>query len=90
MEMAIYTGTTQTKRGFGQMIWVAVVAFVVAAALTVAIVAMQGGSPGTGSSGDGQTQTQTQTHPHTNGAGGGSGELQTIPLGNGICARCAP
>jgi hypothetical protein len=88
MEMATYTGTTQTKRGFGRMIWVAVVAFVVAAALTVAIVAMQGGSPGTSSPGDGQTQTQVQTQ--TNGTGGGSGEVQTIPLGNGICARCAP
>ena len=85
MEMATYTETTQTKRGFGRMIWVAVVAFVVATALTVAIVAMQGGSPGTSSPGDRQTQTQvqTQTHTHTNGAGGGSGESEMIPLGNG-------
>jgi hypothetical protein len=82
--MATYTGTTQAKRGFGAMIWVAVVAFVVAAALTIALLAMQGGSPATGSSGNGQTQTQT------NGTGGGSGEVQTIPRGNGICARCAP
>jgi hypothetical protein len=82
--MATYTGTTQAKRQFSRMIWVAVVAFVVAAALTIAFLAMQGGSPATGSSGNGQTQTQT------NGTGGGSGEVQTIPRGNGICARCAP
>ena len=81
--MATYTGTTQAKRGFSGMIWVAVVAFVVAALLVIALIAIQGGSPARSSSGNGQTQTQT------NGTGGGSGELQTIPLGNGICARCA-
>jgi ABC-type phosphate transport system substrate-binding protein len=82
--MAAYTGTTQVKPGLGK-IWLAVLAFAVAAALVIALVAMQGGSPAPSSPGTAQTQSHLNGVPTT----GGSGTPQAIAH-HLICSRCAP
>ncbi len=45
--MSTYTGTTGTKRGMGETIWLGIITFVAASALVLALFAMQrGGSTG--------------------------------------------
>ena len=48
--MSTYTGTTGAKRGMGETIWLAVITFVAASALVLALVAVQreSTSPATG------------------------------------------
>ena len=41
--MSTYTGTTGAKRGMGETIWLAVITFVAASALVLALVAVQRG-----------------------------------------------
>jgi hypothetical protein len=41
--MSTYTGTTGTKRGMGETIWLAVITFVAASALVLALLAVQRG-----------------------------------------------
>ncbi len=83
--MATYTGEAQAKPGIGTMLWLAVVAFVVAAVVVIALIATQGGTP-------------VSSHPVTGQQGqisfpagkGGPIRTQPIPLGSGICHQCAP
>lgn len=82
--MATYTGDAQAEPGTGTMLWLAVVAFVVAAVLVIALVATQGGTPVSSRPVTGQTQGQVSV------PAGKGGPMQQIPLGNGICHQCAP
>jgi hypothetical protein len=83
--MATYTEGMQARHRVGAMVWLAVVAFAVAAVLVIALVATQAGSPAPVQPGIGQTQDQP-VGPST----GGDFGKHAVPLGNGICARCAP
>jgi hypothetical protein len=84
--MATYTGDAQAKPAAGTMLWLAVVAFVVAAILVIALVATQGGTPVSSHPVTGQKQGQISF------PAGKGGPMQTrpIPLGSGICHQCAP
>jgi uncharacterized membrane protein len=101
--MATYTGSTQAKPGVVKKISIVVVGFVLAAALVIALVAMQGGSPARSPSGTGQTQSQ----PKSGSTGGGSGQAKTgggsskAEMGGSpkaraiqhttlVCGQCAP
>jgi hypothetical protein len=82
--MATYTEGPQARQ-VGSMVWLAVIAFVVAAVLVIALVSTQGGSPAPVQQGGDQTQVQ----PPGPSAGGGVGK-RLIPRGDGICYQCAP
>ena len=82
--MATYTGDAQAKPGTGTMLWLAVVAFVVAAVLVITLIAVQGGTPVPSHPVTGQTQGQVS------GPAGARVPMQQIPLGKGICHQCAP
>ena len=82
--MATYTEGPQARH-VGSMVWLAVIAFVVAAVLVIALVSTQGGSPAPVRPVVGQTQEQP-TGPST----GGDIGKNTVPLGNGVCHQCAP
>jgi hypothetical protein len=85
IEMATYTGNMQAKPRVTTMVWLAVLAFAVAAVLVIALVTTQGGSETPATTGI----VQTQTHPFVAPAGGDPGK-HAVPLGNGICHQCAP
>lgn len=81
--MATYAGSTQASPRFGSTIWLAVVAFAVAAALVVVFALVQGGSSGPDRVGTRQTVSHSVLMPAANNVGD-----HTIPLGNGICHQC--
>ena len=82
--MATYTEGPQARH-IGSMVWLAVIAFVVAAVLVIALVSTQGGSPAPVRPVVGQTQEQPTGPSTARDPGKGA-----IPLGNGICHQCAP
>ncbi len=85
--MATYTGGAQAKPGVGAMLWLTVIAFVVAAVVVIALVATQSGTPLSSHPVTGQTQGHQIEVP----AGkGGPLQPRTVPLGSGICHQCAP
>jgi hypothetical protein len=99
--MATYTGTAQSKPSIGLAVWVAVVAFAIAAAVVLALVAFGGGSsrsvhpgaadaPATGFAGLENPGAYGTGNGTTGSHVTGSTGSNLIPLGNGICARCAP
>ena len=71
--MATYTGAGQAKRGFSGRTWIAIAAFLAAAALVITLAATRVGSSGTGSSGGAQTTGYVSR--------GGSGMPHTTPHG---------
>lgn len=81
--MAAHTGTMQVRQGLSK-VWLAIVAFAVAAALVIALVAMQGGSQTPDSSAKVQTQT------HLNGGTSGAGDHSLSRANHLVCSRCAP
>jgi hypothetical protein len=103
-EMATHAGTTHAKPGIGKSVWLAVAAFVVAAIVVIALVAMLGGSTtpahpvpvGTATviSGvenpGGNLGRSGQTGIHGSQPGGDQSVSGLIPLGNGVCPQCAP
>lgn len=72
--MATYTGTMQEKSSVGK-IWIAVVAFAVAAAIVIALAVMQGGSKAPSTPDRQHTLSRVNDTPTT----GGSGKPITIP-----------
>jgi hypothetical protein len=84
--MATYTGGAQAKPGVGAMLWLTVVAFVVAAVVVIALVATQSGTPLSSHPVTGQKQGQIDVPVGK----GGPLQPRTVPLGSGICAQCAP
>ena len=82
--MAAHTGTMQLKKGIGKA-WLAITAFAVAAALVVALVAMQGGSPAPSA----PAKVQTQTHLDVATTSGHVRHVDSS-LHRLVCARCAP
>jgi hypothetical protein len=98
--MATYTETAQGKPSIGLAVWLAVVAFAVAAAVVLALVAFGGdSSPLQSTTGGAQTtgfggQRDAGAYGIGTGTTGshvtGSTGSGLIRLGNGICARCAP